>query len=113
MDDNVAKSLDQEVPSAFHQQMLQDTKALLTVSRRKMGEYYPEWDKNDDVYRSLVKRDKSDIAAGERGEPEKMVVPISFAQIQTFITFCYSLYTQRDRFFELEGFTVEDDRPAK
>src|SRR5216117_180914 len=42
-----------------------------------------------------------------------MVVPIAFSQAQTFVAFCYSIYTQRDRIFELEGFTAEDDRPAK
>jgi hypothetical protein len=42
-----------------------------------------------------------------------MVVPISYAQIQTFVAFCFLLYYQRDRFFELSGFTSEDDHPAK
>lgn len=113
MEPSVLEDLQSEQPSAFHQQILEDTRALVSISRRKMTEFYPQWDKNDDVYRSIRQRDKSDIAAFERSEPEKMVVPISYAQIQTFVAFCYSLYMQRDRFFELQGFTAEDERPAK
>jgi len=113
MDEKIAKALSEAEPTPFHRQVLEDTRALVSISRRKMTEYYPCWDKNDDIFRSIRQRDKSDIAAFERAEPEKMVVPTSFAQIMTFVTFLYSLYTQRDRFFELEGFTSEDDRPAK
>src|SRR5260221_14632561 len=109
MDDKTLKSLKEQVPSPFLQQMLEDTRALVSISRRKMTEYYPNWDKNDDVYRSIRQRDKSDILAFERNEPEKMVVPISFAQIQTFVAFCYLLFNQRDRFFDLSGFTAQDE----
>ena len=113
MDDKILKELKERESTPFIQQMLEDTRALVSISRRKMTEYYPCWDKNDDIYRSIKQRDKSDILAFERNEPEKMVVPISFAQIQTFVAFCFLLYYQRDRFFELDGFTAEDDKPAK
>src|ERR1035438_5074290 len=113
MDEKIAKALGEAEPTAFHRQVLEDTRALVSISRRKMTEYYPCWDKNDDVFRAIRQRDKTDIAANERGEPEKMVVPTSFAQIMTFVTFLHTLYTQRDRFFELQGFTAEDDRPSK
>ena len=113
MDDKIKEDLELEQPSPFHQQVLQDCRALVSISRRKMTDYYPQWDKNDEVFRSIRQRDKSDIAAYERSEPEKMIVPVSFAQIQTFIAFCFSLYMQRDHFYELNGFTAEDDRPAK
>jgi hypothetical protein len=113
MDAKILKQLQDKEPTPFMQQMLEDTRALVSISRRKMTEYYPAWDKNDDIYRSIKQRDKADILANERNEPEKMVVPISFAQIQTFVAFCFLLYYQRDRFFELDGFTAEDDKPAK
>src|SRR5208283_5031841 len=113
MDEKTKKDLMEKEQSPFAQQMLEDTRALVSISRRKMTEYYPQWDKNDDTFRSIRARDKSDIAAYERNEPEKMVVPVSFAQIQTFVAFCFLLFYQKDRFFELTGFTAEDDRPAK
>lgn len=113
MDDLIAKQLNEEDHTDFHKQMLEDSKALVNISRRKMNTFYATWDKNDEVYRSIRAREKSDLAASERGEPEKMIVPISYAQIQTFVAFCFSLYSQRDNFFELSGFTAEDEKPAK
>lgn len=113
MNDEVREHLDDEVQSPFHTQMLNDSKSLVTMSRRKMGTYYKKWDRNDEIFRSLRARDEEDRKAGEKGEPEKMVIPVSFSQVQTFIAFCYSLYTQRERIFELEGYTPEDDKPSK
>ncbi len=113
MTDDIRASLEVEEQSEFHKRILGDCRSLLTLSRRKMKEYWTQWDANDDVYRGLRPRDNSDIAAGERGEPEKMVVPISYSQIQTFVAFIYSLYTQRERFYELTPFTKEDDHAAR
>src|SRR2546421_2954009 len=113
MDDAIAKDLAKEEQSAFHKQMLTDSRALVTMSRRKMEGYYARWDRNDELFRSIRPRDIEDVKARERGEPEKLVVPIAFSQAETFVAFCYSLYTQRDRIFELEGFTADDDMPAK
>mgnify|MGYP001416487882 FL=1 len=113
MDPEIQKELQQEIPSDFHKQMLMDCRALLSISRNRMKGYYDQWDRNDEIFRARKHVDSEDLQARERKEPEKMVVPISFSQIQTFVAFCYSLYTQRDNFFELEGFTAEDDRPAK
>jgi hypothetical protein len=78
-----------------------------------MRDFYDQWDQNDAVYRTLVARDKADQAARDRKEPGKMVVPVTYSQINTFITFCYSLLTQRERFFELTGYTPDDEQPAK
>jgi hypothetical protein len=113
MDEIIGKELKETEMTPFHKKVLEDTRALVTISRRKMSEYYPTWDKNDDIYRAILQRDKADLAAFDRKEPEKMVVPTSFAQIMTFVSFCYTLFTQRENFFELDGFTAEDDKPAK
>src|SRR6266496_1004304 len=97
MDEKIKTELEKEVPSAFHKQLLEDCKALVAISRRKMSEYYTIWDNNDNTFRGIRQRDKEDVAAHERREPEKMVVPISYSQITTFVAFCFSLYTQRER----------------
>jgi hypothetical protein len=113
MDESIAKELDKEEQSEFHKTILSDSRALVTMSRRKMQSFYSKWDNNDKIFRSIRPRDKEDVKARERDEPEKMVVPIAFSQAQTFVAFCYSLFTQRDRIFELEGHTSEDERPAQ
>src|SRR6266404_5151400 len=113
MEDSIISDLKNEEQSSFQKQMLTDSRALVTISRRRMEGYYAKWDRNDEIFRSIRPRDAEDVKARERGEPEKMVIPIAFSQAQTFVAFCYSLYTQRDRIFELEGFTSDDDMPAK
>lgn len=112
MDEKIKKELNEKEQTPFVQQVLEDTRDRV----HKLAE--DDWilstvDKNDDVYRSIRQRDKFDTLAFERNEPEKMVVPISYAQIQTFVAFCFLLFYQKDRFFELTGFTAEDDKPAK
>lgn len=113
MDEAIFKDLSNEEQSEFQKQMLSDSRALVMLSRRKMCTFYPKWDHNDEIFRSLRPRDIEDIKARERMEPEKMVVPISYSQAMTFVSFCYSLFTQRDRIFELEGFSPDDVKPAQ
>lgn len=113
MDELIAAELKQEVVTDFHQALLTHVKGLVDMSRQYMVQYYDIWDHNDDVYRGIKRPDKSDTDARNRGEPEKMVVPLTYAQIQTFIAFCESLYTQRERIFELVGTGEEDHKAAK
>ena len=112
MDEDVNEQLSTP-ESEFHKQMLKESLDLLKMSRSKMVKKYADWDLFQQVYKGERTMDNKDIQARERKEPEKMVVPLTFAQIQAFISFCFSIYTQRDRFFELVGSGVEDWKPAK
>lgn len=113
MNENLLKDLGSEQQSDFHMQILKDSRALVDMSRRKMCTYYSQWDRNQEVFEGLVQTDNKDRQAKERKEPEKMVVPIAYAQVLTFVSFCFALYTQRERFFELLGMSEEDHKPAK
>lgn len=113
MDKNLLEELKREEVSEFHKQILTDTRALVDMSRRKMGTFYAQWDHNIDVFQGLIKTDKEDVQARERKEPEKMVVPVAYSQVMTFVAFCFALYTQRERMFELLGMSEEDHKPAK
>ena len=77
-------------------------------SRTKMSERYKIWDHHNDIYRGVRPRDKEDMDAKDHDEPEKMVVPMTFAQVQTFAAFCFMLYTQNNRFFEMAPTGAED-----
>lgn len=77
-------------------------------SREKMSENYKKWDNQQDIYKGVRSPDEKDLEARENNEPEKLVVPIAFAQVQTFIAFCMLLYTQNRRFFELMSTGPED-----
>lgn len=102
-----------ESPGDFHAKMLQKCKDLVKLSRDNMGTLYPKWDKYDMAYRGERYRDQEDVKAAERKEPEKMVIPMSYAQINTFVAFCYQVFTQRPNFYELNGASVEDVQAAK
>ena len=113
MDPIIQAELELEQPTEFHRALLVHVKSLVDSSRKKMSEFYDMWDHADEVYRGIRQSDKQDVHAKERDEPVKMVVPITYSQINTFVAFCISLYTQRERLFELVGRGEEDHRAAK
>lgn len=113
MDDKIKKELGQQEQSEFHRRMVTECRELLKPSRESMSQYYNDWDLFEQVYKGERRRDSEDLKARERKEPEKMVVPMSYAQVQTFVAFCFSLYTQRPLMFELTGSGVEDWKAAK
>lgn len=113
MDPKIQSALEKEEQSEFHKRILADSKALVAISRNKMKEFYPVWDRNDDIFRGLRRRTATDVSASNRDEPEKQVVPISYSQTMTFVAFCFSLFTQKENFYELVGFTAEDEPSAK
>jgi hypothetical protein len=86
---------------------------LVRMSRRTMSGFYPMWDRNDSVYRGERTWDEQDRKAKKRNEPEKVYVPMTHSQIQTFVSFATMLLSQRDFFFELGGTGGEDERAAQ
>lgn len=113
MDDRVREQLEQEEQTEFHKRLLDRCKSLVQMSHRHMSQFYSAWDDADDAYRGRRPADKQDAQARQRGEPEKMVVPVTYSQIQTFVAFCMALFLQRERLFELVGKGEEDHRAAK
>lgn len=113
MPEILSKHLGAEVPGDFHAKLLQKCKDLVKLSRDTMSTLYPKWDKYDMAYRAERYRDEKDVKAAERKEPEKMVIPMTYSQIETFVAFCYQVYTQRSTFFELEGVGAEDVQAAR
>ncbi len=113
MDPRIQKELSQEIISPFHAAMLTKVKSLVDPSRRKMAQYHGDWDRYDEVYRGVKNPDKADVKARERKEPEKMVIPMTFAQCQVFAAFCFQLFFQKPTFFELSGTGIEDAKAAK
>ena len=113
MDAKIQKQLNQEQLTPFHEAMLKHCRELVDWSRRVMGRQYDQWDNYNDIYRGLRQPDKQDQKAKERGEPVKMIVPLTYAQVQTFIAFCFAMYYQREHVFELLGKGREDNVPAK
>lgn len=113
MEDFVREDLNKEEQSDFHKKILERARGLVKMSRGQMECYYKKWDRYDDIYRGYMEPDDKDKKAEERKEPTKMVVPLTYAQIQTYVAFCLLMYTQRDNVYELNGTGVEDWKAAK
>lgn len=88
-------------------------KRLLQMSRDEMQKYYDQWDGNDMVYRGERKADFQDHQARKRGETEKITLPLTFGQVQTFVAFGHQLFNQKDYFYETVASGAEDEKPGR
>lgn len=113
MDPRIAQELNQEQHTPFHTEMLNSSKALVDMSRAEMSRYYDRWDKAIQVYKGEMWPDEEDREAKSRKEPMKAVMPIVYSQVNTFVAFCITLYTQREKFFELVPIGAEDHKAAR
>ena len=113
LDDKIVQELEQEDPTDFHTALLVHCRSLIEMSRTKMCSFYDKWDTHDEVYRGERKEDASDQKAEKRGEPVKMVIPLTYSQVQAFISFCFALYYQREHLLEMVGTGEEDHKAAK
>jgi len=90
------------------QKLLGHCRGLVDGSRAVMSKHYAEWDRRDKVYRAERDPDRVDKDAAKHNEPVKMTVPLTTAQINTFIAFVFMVLHQRPRLFELEPTDIED-----
>jgi hypothetical protein len=108
MDQAIKKLLDQpEVPSNI-KDIFDRLQANLSRSRGIMGKEYPRWKRNISVYKGEMPKTEGDLEASEEDEPERFVVPLTFAQVQTCVAFWFLLMTQNRNFYEFEQIGDED-----
>lgn len=98
-----------DVKSEEHGALVKYVKDREQISRKIMAPNYSCWDDNDKVFRSQRKTDKEDRAAELKGQPKKMVVPLTRSQIMTFVAYNVQTLTQNKRFFQLEPTGTEDN----
>lgn len=96
--------------SEFQKAVVEYVRKLMKASAAKMSTYHGQWDTNSYLYRGYRSLDKEDVASIRDGEPTKILVPISYAQCQTALSFILSTYTQRDNLLELRGRGPEDEK---
>jgi len=108
--EDVIKELNSDSPelSEFHKALLEHVKELVKMSRTRMSKYYDDWDKQQEVYKGERQADKQDAEQALRDKPIKMVVPSTFAQVMTFTSFLFLLFTQNRTFYELMPTGDED-----
>lgn len=75
----------------------------LKSSRSDMGMNYAHWDRNLMVYKGKMPKNADDWEARQLEEPERFIMPLSYAQVQTFVAFAFLLLSQNPDFFTLEA----------
>jgi hypothetical protein len=109
MDERIRKELS-EPNSAFESDFRAHCQSLIDLSYDYMADnYHGQWQKNIDSYKAQRRTDEKDRKAMARGEPRKMILPMTYSQVDTFVSFCYTLFTQKDMFYELLANGAEDE----
>ena len=100
--------------SPAHQRLLDLVRSRRSLSVKKMSEYYPEWTKADRIYSHYVEPGEVD-SQGKRLYPwaRSIVVPMSYAIVQTQLSWEMAAFTQRVPIVPLDGLSPEDVKPAK
>lgn len=109
----VIQALQQEVHPDDVATLLKSSTELVKLSRDEMVKRYDNWELNDQVYRGIRKIDDEDKSAMKRKGPVKFIMPVTYAQVNTFVSFFLAVVNQNDTLYQLGGSGVEDDAAAK
>jgi hypothetical protein len=94
--------------SEFQKKVVELCKRFVKQSADAMSTFYDTWDNNDVVYRGYRMPDKNDKDANKDGEPPKIIVPVTYAQLQTAVSFLFATYSQKPVLYEILGGGPED-----
>jgi hypothetical protein len=102
------------VGSHAHQRLLELIRSRRALSTKALSEHYPKWRKADRLYKHYVAPDEVD-PAGKRLYPyaRSIVVPLTFAIVQTQLAWEMAAFTGRVPIVPLSGVSPEDQKPAK
>jgi len=90
------------------QELLEEVVGAVNSSRTFIASNFTQWDKSLATYKRKKVIDVSDARAKQKGEPAKMVVPLTYAQCNTLVTFLFVSLTSKDSVFELSATGNED-----
>lgn len=85
-------------------------KRFIRISSDEMCRFYDAWDNSDYTYRGYRILDRDDKDAIKDSEPPKIIVPVTYAQIQIAISFILGTYLQRKYFYELSTDVPEEQK---
>lgn len=109
----VVQALQQDTPPEDVAELLKSSMDLVKLSRDEMAKRYDNWELNDQVYRGIRKLDDEDKSALKRKAPVKFVMPVTYSQVNTFVSFFLAVVNQNDTLYQLGGSGVEDEAAAK
>lgn len=103
MNERILNSLKSERQSESLLQLLEKGKKSIKSSRAAVSKCYDQWDRNQRTYETKRQVDQNDRKSSNNNEPKKQTLPLSYAQIDAFVTIGMDVLFQRPRFFELKG----------
>jgi len=110
--EQINRDLIEKASSPFQDKVVTKLREHLKLSSDSMGKYWNGWEEADKLYRGYVIPDKDDKAASAKKEPTKIAVPVSYAQVQTAVSFIFSALQNREYLWELKAIGAEDVKPA-
>lgn len=96
--------------SDFQKRVVELCMSWVKASSDEMYKMYENWDNNDLIYRGYRSVDKEDRESMKEGGPPKIIVPITYAQTQTALSFIFATFMQKPMLFELLANGPEDEK---
>jgi len=110
MEYKIRRLLKAQTPSDGLEKLRRHCVKLLKMSRLSMSEFYSEWDRNLSAYQREYLKDSDDDYTDETlDKPSALTVPMTYAQVQTFCAFLFSLYNLGSSLFTY-GSTGREDK---
>src|SRR5262245_54737036 len=107
--------------TSFHAEILSKLNARQMLAERNISSRWADWDRVDEHVRLFidlrrgVKNADGSTNTNKREMPwnRAIVIPMSYAILQTYLTQMMAIFTRRDPIIEVSGVGPEDIRPAK
>ncbi len=100
--------LKQEELTPLHAYLKKLVVDKVRASRDAMADYYPVWDLCHKAYKQKIDVSAKDIEDKARGLPRKIITPLTFANIQTAVAWCFLLLKQKEKFYEFTPVEGQD-----
>ena len=108
--EEINKDLEENETSKFQDDVITMVRANMKASSSQMDQYHESWESADRIYRGYRVMDKKDQDAQAKNEPKKIIIPVSYALIQTALSFIMSTFFSEDNLYRLRGRGPEDQR---
>ncbi|KKM86641.1 hypothetical protein LCGC14_1277020 [marine sediment metagenome] len=96
-----------------HDKVKELIRGLRTLSQRAKSRRYDVWRDSEDLYRSYKIEDTEDQETKAKFGVKKIIVPFTFATIQTMLHFILTIFTQSQPVLRYDGREPSDVLPAR
>jgi hypothetical protein len=105
---NINDLIAEEVQNEDLVDLREDLVKLVRDARTHIGSHYDQWDASLEAYGAERKDDKDSEKAARKKQPKPLNIPLTKAQVQTFVTFVILLYTQNENPLSVDPTGNED-----